>query len=144
MNSCFYCNYNNSDLLIKKHNLWIVYLRTNQNYLGWSNIVLNRHADDLTEINKQEQDDLFKILANLKKAIHKSFSPKMINYAFLGNTVRHVHAQVVPRYDKPVDFEGLKFVDHNWGKNYSPYDKTFDIPLELKIKLTNKIKENYK
>ena len=43
------------------------------------------------------------------------------DYASLGNTFRHLHVHLVPRYREPREFLGLTFVDARWGRNYDPH-----------------------
>ena len=131
---CTFCQKNteNDWLLIKKYKYWRVELRSNQNYLGWSLVILNRHVEDLMDITVDERSELFRITKKLRNAITKAFQTDHFNYASLGNKTRHLHLQVVPRYSKEVVFHGVTFIDNNWESNYSPYDKDFDVPIGIK------------
>ena len=84
--------------------------------------------------------ELYDITKNLTDAIKELFGADMLNYAILGNTIRHIHLHVIPRYSKEVDFMGVKFKDERWGQNYAPYDKNFEVPREIKIEICNKIR----
>jgi diadenosine tetraphosphate (Ap4A) HIT family hydrolase len=128
-------------LKIKKYQYWEIALRNEQNYLGWCFVMLNRHLEDLTDISIEEQTELFEITKTLKMVIKNQFKADLFNYASLGNVTNHVHLQVIPRYKKSVNFENIKFMDHNWGRNYSPYDKNFDIPKEVKLKIIETIQK---
>jgi len=127
---------------IKDYKFWHVELRSNQNYLGWCLVILNRHLEDLMDISAEEKNELFSITKDLRNTLRKAFNPDMINYASLGNVTQHVHLQVVPRYKQAVEFEGMTFEDKNWGGNYSPYDKNFKVSGEVYTKIIDKIKEN--
>lgn len=141
--NCLLCTQNNkfSWLDIKKYKFWKVALRNEQNYLGWCYVILNRHVEDLMDISKEEQSELFEITKKLRNILQKSFQPDSFNYASLGNVTSHVHLQVIPRYSKSVEFRDLKFTDKNWGRNYSPYDKNFDIPKEEKLLIKEEIQK---
>jgi diadenosine tetraphosphate (Ap4A) HIT family hydrolase len=114
-------------LSIRQYTYWHIDLRSNQNYLGWCLIILNRHLEDLMDITKDERDELFEITEKLRNALKDLFQPDMFNYASLGNVTNHVHIQVIPRYSKKVKFNDIEFIDTNFGENYSPYDKSFHL-----------------
>lgn len=114
-------------LKIKEYELWLVHLSPNQSYLGWCDISLKRHLEDIFEVGKSEAKELTHVVKSLKTAIRQSFDNDIFNYTSLGNSGRHVHLHVVPRYSQAVTFAGRTFIDQRWGKNYSPYDKEFRI-----------------
>lgn len=108
-----------SKLLIKEYKYWLINVHENQGYLGRSVIWCKReNALDLTDATKEEQEELFVILKDLKNAIQIAFNPDWCNYAFLGNGAQHLHAQFIPRYTKPKQFMGITFEDHLYGHNY--------------------------
>jgi len=126
---------------IKDYHHWSVFLHQNQGYLGRSIVWCNwENALDFADITSEEQGELFIILTELKKAIQKSFSPDWLNYAFLGNEIRHVHGHIVPRYASPRKFEGTVFEDALYGRHYKT-DHNFSIPIEVVEKIRLRIKE---
>lgn len=122
-------------LKVKEFKQWVVHLSPNQSYLGWCDISLKRHLEDIFEVTREEAEELVVIVEKIKKAIRASFHNDIFNYTSLGNRGRHVHLHLVPRYSEPVEFSGQNFVDARWGQNYSPYDKSFNVSREI----TNKI-----
>ena len=129
------------DFVIKKFKYWRVELNCQQTYLGWCLVILNRHLEDLIDITKEEQAELFEVSKKVRDAIKESFHPDMFNYASLGNQTAHLHLRIIPRYSKPVKFGNIEFKDERWGKNYSPYNKNFKIPKEVETKIRDTIKE---
>ncbi len=121
---CIPCNppQDIKELDIKTERYWKIGLHTNQAYLGRSVIVLNRHLEDYFDTTEEEQKEFNNIAKNLRNVLKNTFGAEMINYSSLGNEVRHVHWHLIPRYSKPVVFEGITFEDKRWGKNYSPYE----------------------
>lgn len=111
---------------IEEYEHWSVYLFENQSYLGrcyiWSH---RRGLVDFMDTNEMERAEFFRIGTELKKALHELFQPNLFNWASLGNISNQCHIHVVPRYQTPRQFKGEKFIDHQWGKNWSPYDKSF-------------------
>ncbi len=105
--------------ILKEYTYWTVLVHNNQGYLGRSVVWCNREAaEELTDATEEEREELFLILADLKKALEQAFSPDVLNYAFLGNATKHLHCHVVPRYKETREFAGQKFEDRRWGHNY--------------------------
>jgi diadenosine tetraphosphate (Ap4A) HIT family hydrolase len=99
------------------------------------------NALDLPDATEEEQEELFDILREVASVLNKAFKPDMLNYAFLGNVTHHLHGHILPRYAKPVEFNGQTFVDKNWGHNYRT-DPDFVTTPELLEAVKNRIKEN--
>ncbi|HRN70583.1 MAG TPA: HIT family protein [Candidatus Woesebacteria bacterium] len=140
---CIFCTKKTSHLLIKEYTYWTVYLNINQSYLGWCEVVLKDHKEDMFDCTEKELKELFTVVNNLRQVTKQLFSPDMFNYSSLGNQVKHVHLHFIPRYSSPVTFSDHEFHDDRWGKNYSPYNKdiTFDNEVLKKIagSLTNSL-----
>ena len=135
---------NFSGLEIKEYKYWSLQIHQNQGYLGRCVIWCKREdALDLTQATKEEQDELFLIINELKRSLLKSFNPDWFNYAFLGNEAKHLHGHVIPRYSKEVEFNSQIFVDKYWGHNYKT-DPTFVTSPSLIEAIKNKIKKNLK
>lgn len=128
-------------LKIKEYEQWIVYLHQNQYYLGRMYIWSRReNALDFMEMNEEEKKELFKIGQELKKVLSLSFKPDLINYSILGNVAKHLHIHVIPRYSSNRTFDGIKFADRQWGKNYAPYNYDFKVPETTLLKIRETIK----
>ena len=109
---------------IKEYKYWEVFIHQNQSYFGRCVVWCKRDdALDLTDATKEEREELFLILRELREALIKTFQPDWFNYSFLGNNIRHLHCHFIPRYAKPKIFEGIKFEDklfgHNWKTDHS-------------------------
>ncbi len=138
---CDFCNPDsNKELKIREYRYWTVSLHPNQYYLGRCMIILNRHAEDFFDIEKNELGEVFEIAKQLRNAVKELFDANMFNYASLGNIIRHVHLHFIPRYRKEVSFEGIVFEDKRWGDNYAPYDRDFRIPKGVLLKIKDEIK----
>jgi len=118
-------------LKIKEYKFWTLYLNEYQCYLGRVCLTANRpDANDFIDTTKAEQEEFFQIGKAVNAALKKLFSPDLMNYAALGNNFRHLHVHIIPRYEKERIFNGIKFQDKRWGKNYAPYDREFTLKLE--------------
>ncbi|MDD5433665.1 MAG: HIT domain-containing protein [Candidatus Pacebacteria bacterium] len=126
---------------IKDYNYWEVYVHENQSYLGRCVIWCKReNALDLTDATIEEQEELFIILKDLRQAIKKVFQTDWFNYSFLGNSVRHLHCHLVPRYQEEKVFNGITFKDELWGRNWRE-DHSFATSDILREQIKVKIQE---
>lgn len=123
--------------LVKDYTYWSVYVHENQGYLGRCVIWCKREdALDMADANREEQQELFQVLNDLRKVSKEAFNPDWLNYAFLGNETRHLHGHFIPRYAQPKTFENTVFEDKLYGHNY----KT-DHSFVTSEKLLQKIKD---
>lgn len=120
-----------SKFLVKQYKYWGVYVHENQSYLGRCVVWCDREdALQLTDATKEEQEELFEILRELKKASEEAFGGEWFNFAFLGNEMHHLHGHFIPRYSTEREFEGVTFKDKRWGHNYRT-DREFVTPSEV-------------
>ena len=130
------------DLKILEYRNWTVYLNSNQSYLGWMYVLHKSLLDiDLFEISYDELEELHQIISSLRQCLNTLFAPDRFNYASLCNVFNRLHVHVIPRYCREVIFDEFQFCDHNWGKNYSPYDKGFKLDVKVLRKLKYRITE---
>ena len=130
------------DLDILAGQYWTIRLHVNQTYLASCVIVLNRHLEDMFNISPEEREELFHLTRSLRDVIRTQFKSNLFNYVSLGNVIKHLHLQVIPRYDHDVEFDNLKFYDHNWGKNFTLTDTDNLIPQATKVKIIKVIKDS--
>lgn len=137
--NCTFCSREIYKITIYEGNYWRIVLNPNQYYLGRSMIILKRHLEDPLEISENELMELISLTRMFVEVLKKLFQPDLFNYAILGNIVKHIHLHVIPRYRNERFFEGMKFVDENWGKHYYPYPQ-IEVKWEVIQKLMDKIK----
>jgi diadenosine tetraphosphate (Ap4A) HIT family hydrolase len=75
-----------------------VTLADEQAYRGYCILYLKDHQEDLTALSFERQGRLWDDVARVAAALRRELSPERINYACLGNMLRHVHWHVTPRY----------------------------------------------
>jgi diadenosine tetraphosphate (Ap4A) HIT family hydrolase len=125
---------------------WTCVLLWKQVYLGSSMLILNRQCDSLAELNMIELVDMQDCFRLYELALKDSFDATMFNYSCLMNHgYQHtppkpwVHWWMRPRYSKPIGFNGVDFVDQNFGYFYdreaehTPPTKDFDPNFRIKI-----------
>ncbi|MEK7649996.1 MAG: hypothetical protein AAB367_03525 [Patescibacteria group bacterium] len=130
-----------SKYVVKDYTFWHVAVHPNQSYLGRCVVWCKREdALDLADATKEEQEELFIILHDLREASQKAFQPDLFNYAFLGNIERHLHGHFIPRYSSHRTFHGRFFTDERWGQNYQP-DESFEVTKDLWEAVRSKLLE---
>ncbi len=134
---CSKCN-RKSYLTIKKYSLWTAEISDSPTPIGWIYIILKRHVEQFEELTNKELIELKKIIKELKKMLVKSFNPDWFNVMQLGNGGRHLHVHLVPRFEKPIKFDGKTFKDPDYGgmiiDRYKPAKKEFLIKLRDYLK----------
>lgn len=121
---------------------WTLYLHESQSYLGRTYLLSNYVSfSDLLDLPMHLKIKLLKNSLIVKKAIHFLFKPDKFNYAALGNVFPKLHFHIIPRYIGSRKFMGYTFTDLQWGKNYSPYNKNFILPIKNLMHIKLKIRE---
>jgi len=75
-----------------------VTLADEQAYRGYCILYLKDHQEDLAALSFERQGRLWDDVARVAAALRRELVPERINYACLGNMLRHVHWHVTPRY----------------------------------------------
>ena len=108
---------------------WRITVAHEQNYLGKCIIALRRHEEDFLALRAEEREEMWHAASAVRDALTRSFGPDHFNYQVLGNSVRHVHVHLTPRYTSPREFAGMTFTDENWGTWPFPADQ--ELPPDL-------------
>ena len=85
--------------------------------------ISNIHIDDFPSIDYEHFVHLNREMLLICQTIERIFQPDLINFASLGNAIKHFHYHIIPRYNH----------DPNWGRPPWP---------AAEKKLTNKEYEN--
>jgi diadenosine tetraphosphate (Ap4A) HIT family hydrolase len=93
-------------------------LNNNQNLLGKTMLVLNRHLESVADLTVDEWAELHALIQRAAAALSAAFGCDHFNYAFLQNQDRHVHMHVVPRYSSERIAVGRTFLDSSWPDHY--------------------------
>ncbi len=129
-------------LKIKSYNHWDLYLHENQCYLGRVFVLLkDKDVEDFLAIEGETREEFFKIGEDIKKTLKMLFQPDKMNYAALSNTSPVIHVHIIPRYKESRAFAGVVFKDERWGKNYAPYDRTFELDKSVLFQIRDAINQ---
>ncbi len=105
--------------IVKEYTFWNIELCDNQSFLGRCTLRCKRpEAEDVTHATAEEWAELHKIYLDMGAAVTAAFQANYFNTAFLGNSVRQLHAHFVPRYSSTRSVAGVVFTDHLFGREY--------------------------
>jgi len=90
------------------------------------------HISEIVDLTKEERDAFMDDVENVARAIHKAFQPDKLNYGMYGDTGKHLHMHLVPKY-KDGD---------EWGGTFQMNPKKVFLKEEEYQEIMDKIKEN--
>lgn len=102
------------ELLITKVGAWNISLRPAQVTIGSLVLSLDRECPVLGGLTIEDASDLGVAFKEIEKIYNETFQPDKINYLALMMVDEQVHFHVIPRYSRPVIFQGQQFPDKNW------------------------------
>lgn len=118
--------------LIKEYKYWFWFLRKEQSTLGSCILLPKNEYSSLSELTESDLLELKPIITEIENRLFSLFKYSKINYLTLMMVDPIVHTHIIPRYEKPVKYEGEYYRDKNF-----PY-----VP-DLKIDLVeDSVKQN--
>ena len=69
------------------------------------------HVSELVDLTDEERGAFFADVARAAKAIHAAFHPDKVNYGAYGDTGRHLHFHLVPKYRDEYEWGGVFQMD---------------------------------
>lgn len=97
----FICKLSVSDLILFKE----------QSHPGRCIVAYKDHVSELTDLSDDERSAFFADVARASKAIHAAFHPDKVNYGAYGDTGRHLHFHLVPKYKDQFEWGGVFQMD---------------------------------
>ena len=97
----YICELNVSTLILFKE----------QSHPGRCIVAYKDHVSELVDISDEDRDAFFADVAHAAKAIHAAFHPDKVNYAAYGDTGRHLHFHLVPKYKDQFEWGGVFQMD---------------------------------
>lgn len=136
------------DNLIFETPYWKIVLSYDQLYFGRCVVILKRACTALSEVTTKEMADFLEVVQKYESTFKREYGAIMFNYSCLMNDAYQndppdpqVHWHFRPRYDKPMVFEGIDFIDPNFGHHYDrEHKRLLDKELEQKIVSALRIK----
>lgn len=84
-----------------------LYIFKEQSHLGRCILAYKDHVSEIVDISKEERELFLEDIANVASAIHKAFAPDKINYGFYGDTGKHLHCHLCPKYKDGFEWGGV-------------------------------------
>ena len=114
-------------------------LHADARYPGRCILVYNQgHIEDLADLHEPALQTFMQDLQKAARAIQKATGANRMNYCFLGNTVAHLHAHIIPRVwaDDPVP--KLPIWEHPDKQTWLPQDRIDELVASIRLALTEK------
>lgn len=104
MKDCFICKRislikeGKNRYFVKEFSSGYAVLADHQFYPGYTIFLSKTHTDELHKLKAQDRMQFLKDMSIVSEAVYKAFKPNKLNYELLGNTDRHLHWHIIPRY----------------------------------------------
>lgn len=138
-NNCAYCAREEKPELYKAFGYYVMDLKVSslyvfreQSHLGRCIVAYKDHVSEIIDLTVEERNAFIDDVNTVSKAIHKAFNPDKINYGFYGDTGKHLHCHLCPKYKDEYEWGGVFLMN--------PHLKELD-DASLK-EIADKIKEN--
>jgi diadenosine tetraphosphate (Ap4A) HIT family hydrolase len=126
--------------LIKEFNHWVVLLRPQQVTLGSLVIASKSEFTQLSQLTKEEWSEFAETCQFSENLVRDTFGAEKFNYLALMMKDPNVHFHFIPRYSKPVLFDGKEYADTDWPVKTEL--KPIDLITEVVEKIKKKLLEN--
>lgn len=102
------------DSIIKSYQYWSVLLRPQQATLGAIILGSNDQSEQFSDLSAAAMAELSIITKHIETGLSTCFNYDKINYLMLMMVDPHVHFHVLPRYEKPREFDSVVAIDPAW------------------------------
>lgn len=137
--NCAYCQREEKPELYKAFGYYVcelgvssLYVFREQSHLGRCIVAYKDHVSEMCDLSKEERQAFIEDVNRVAIAIHKAFNPDKLNYGFYGDTGKHLHAHLCPKYKD----------GYEWGGVFLMNPHLKDLTDEELEKIADKIKEN--
>ena len=134
------CGYCMRGELLEKFGLYVCDLSVStlilfkeQSHPGRCIVAYKDHVSEIVNISDDERDAFFADVNRAAKAIHAVFHPDKLNYGAYGDTGRHLHVHLVPKYKDGFEWGGV--FEMNPGKVFLSDAEYAEIIEKLKAAL---------
>ena len=78
-----------------------------QSHPGRCIVAYREHVGEIVELDDEARSAFFADVARAARAIHAAFHPDKVNYGAYGDTGRHLHFHLVPKYRDETEWGGV-------------------------------------
>lgn len=115
MNKAFEEKFKIKELKLFESKYWVISLRPQQPTLGSLVLSAKRDCFVLSELNKDETEELSAVFKLIEATLKRAFNYDKINYLALMMVDNHVHFHVIPRYSASRIFCEVEYFDKAWS-----------------------------
>ncbi len=90
----------------------LVFIFKEQSHKGRCIVASKHHVSELVDLSDDERNGYFADITKVAKALHKAFHPDKVNYGAYGDTGKHLHFHLVPKYKDEAEW-GTTFEMNN-------------------------------
>ncbi len=112
--NCAYCMKDENPSLYKAFGYFCVELPTSNVYVfkeqshpGRAIVAYKDHVSEIVDLTDEERNNFFADVNLVAKAIHKAFNPDKLNYGMYGDTGKHLHVHLCPKYKDEYEWGGV-------------------------------------
>lgn len=102
------------ETLLKEYRHWVVMLRPAQVTIGSLVIAAKSNAIHLGQLGKEEWAEFATVSAEIEACLVSALGAEKFNYLALMMKDPNVHFHMIPRYSKPIVFNGVEYADADW------------------------------
>ena len=78
-----------------------------QSHPGRCIVAYRDHVGEMVDLSEEERNAFFADVDRAARAIHAAFHPDKVNYGAYGDTGRHLHFHLVPKYRDGAEWGGV-------------------------------------
>lgn len=78
-----------------------------QSKLGRFVVAYKDHVGEIVELSDEDRNAFMADVVKVSRAIHEAFQPDKVNYGAYGDTGRHLHMHLVPKYKDGDEWGGV-------------------------------------
>lgn len=112
--NCAYCMKDENPSLYQSFGYFCVELPTSnvyvfreQSHKGRAIVAYKDHVSEMVNISDEERNAFFKDVNLVAKAIHEIWNPEKVNYGMYGDTGKHLHVHLCPKYKDQYEWGGV-------------------------------------
>lgn len=116
--NCAYCMREENPKLLDAFGIFVCELRVSslilfkeQSHPGRCIVAYKDHVSELVDLTDAERNTFFADVAQAARAIHAAFHPDKVNYGAYGDTGRHLHFHLVPKYKDQAEWGSVFQMD---------------------------------
>lgn len=85
----------------------VLVLFKEQSHPGRCIVACKDHVGEMVELSDEARNAFFADVNRVAKALHAAFHPDKVNYGAYGDTGRHLHFHLVPKYKDQAEWGGI-------------------------------------